>query len=121
MENVFRLLANRWRIFRAPIPLQPNKVEIVTMATVTLHNWLIKGPSKYVYVSPRVIDTVNPATGEIVPGSWRDDGTPSKNLLPLAMLRHGNNPSNHAKRVRDEFKEYFNCEGEVGWQWDKCM
>ena len=42
-------------------------------------------------------------------------------VLPLAMLRHGNNPSNHAKRVRDEFKEYFNCEGEVGWQWDKCM
>ena len=110
MENVFDLLANRWRIFRAPIPLQPNKVEIVTMAIVTLHNWLA-----------RVIDTVNPATGEIVPGSWRDDGTPSKNLLPLAMLRHGNNPSNHAKRVRDEFKEYFNCEGEVGWQWDKCM
>ena len=121
VENVFRLLANRWRIFRAPIPLQPNKVEIVTMATVALHNWLIKGPSKYVYVPPRVIDTVNPATGEIVLGSWRDDGTPSKNLLPLAMLRHGNNPSNHAKRVRDEFKEYFNCEGEVGWQWDKCM
>ena len=121
VENVFGLLANRWRIFCAPIPLQPNKVEIVTMAIVTLHNWLIKGPSKDVYVPPRVIDTVNPATGKIVPGSWRDDGTPSKNLLPLAMLRHGNNPSNHAKRVRDEFKEYFNCEGEVGRQWDKCM
>ena len=121
VENVFGRLANRWRIFCAPIPLQPNKVEIVTMAIVTLHNWLIKGPSKDVYVPPRVIDTVNPATGKIVPGSWRDDGTPSKNLLPLAMLRHGNNPSNQAKRVRDEFKEYFNCEGEVGRQWDKCM
>ena len=91
------------------------------MATVTLHNWLIKGPSKDVYVPPRVIDTVIPSTGEIVPGSWRDDGIPSKNLLPLAILRHGNKPSNHAKRVRDEFKEYFNCEGVVDWQWDKCM
>ena len=69
MENVFGLLANRWRIFRAPIPLQPNKVEIVTMATVTLHKWLIKRPSKDVYVPPRVIDTINPATSEIVPGS----------------------------------------------------
>ena len=87
VENVFGLLANRWRIFRAPIPLQPNKVEIVTMAVVTLHNWLIKGSSKDVYVPPRVVDTVNPSTGEIVPGSWRDDGTPSRNLLPLAMLR----------------------------------
>ncbi|PFX24863.1 putative nuclease HARBI1 [Stylophora pistillata] len=121
VENVFGLLANRWRIFRALIALQPNKVEIVTMAVVTLHNWLIKGSSKDVYVPPRVVDTVNPFTGEIVPGSWRDDGTPSQNLQPLAMLRYGNNPSNHAKRVRDEFNEYFNCEGQVGWQWEKCM
>jgi len=121
VENVFDLLANRWRIFRAPIPLQLNKVETVTIAIVTLHNWLIKGSSKDVYVPPRVIDNVNLSTGEIVLGSWRDDGTPSKNLLPLAMLRYGNNPSNHAKRVRDELKEYFNCEGAVDWQWDKCM
>ena len=32
------------------------------MAIVTLHNWLIKGPSKDAYVPPHVIDIVNPAT-----------------------------------------------------------
>jgi len=69
VENVFGLLAKCWQIFRAPISFQPKKVEIVAMATVTLHNWLIKGPSKDVYVPPCVIDTINPSTSEIVPDS----------------------------------------------------
>ena len=122
VENVFGLLANRWQVFGSPIALCPNKVEVVTMATVILHNWLIKGPSRDVYAPPAIVDTVNPSTSEVVPGSWRNDCSfPSANLLPLARLSHGTKSSLHAKNVRDEFKEYFNVEGEVSWQWDKCM
>ena len=122
VENVFGLLANRWQVFGSPIALCPNKVEVVTIATVILHNCLIKGPSRDVYAPPAIVDTVNPSTSEVVPGSWRNDCSfPSANLLPLARLSHGNKSSLHPKNIRDEFKEYFNVEGEVSWQWDKCM
>lgn len=91
LENVFGLLANQWQVFGSPIALCPNKVEVVTMATVMLHNWLIKGPSRDVYAPPAIVDTVNPSTSEVVPGSWRNDCSfPSANLLPLARLSHGN-------------------------------
>lgn len=85
------------------------------MVIVIFYNWLIKGLLKYVYVLFCVIDIVNLVIGEIVLGFWRDDGIFFKNLLFLVMLRYGNNLFNYVKRVRDEFKEYFNCEGEVGW------
>ena len=41
VENVFGILANRWRVFRSPISLKPEKVQIVAMAAVVLHNWLL--------------------------------------------------------------------------------
>ena len=43
VENVFGILANRWWVFGSPICLKPNKIKLVTVAAVTLHNWLIRG------------------------------------------------------------------------------
>ena len=31
-----------------------------------------------------------------------------------------NNHSSEAKLIRDEFKEYFNNDGAVTWQWHAC-
>ena len=39
-ENGFGILANMWRVFRAPILLQPDKVIKTTLATLVLHNFL---------------------------------------------------------------------------------
>lgn len=44
-----------------------------------------KDHQKIIHVPPSVIDTVNPSTGKIVPGSWRNDGTPSKKLIDLGQ------------------------------------
>ena len=39
-ENGFGILANKWRVFCRPFSLEPEKVKIVTLAAITLHNWL---------------------------------------------------------------------------------
>jgi len=108
VEDVFGILANQWRFLRALIPLQPPKAKLVTMATVILHNWLIKGSSKGVYAPPSLADCVDSRTNEILPGSWGEDQAPAANLFPLAKQSHGNKPKNQAKIVREEFKEYLN-------------
>jgi hypothetical protein len=55
-ENVFGILANRWRIFRSPIALEPEKVEKVVMGILTLHNWLRSGQSENIYTPPGLLD-----------------------------------------------------------------
>lgn len=88
-----------------------------TITAVCLHNWLIRGVSKSIYAPQSLVDHIEP-TGEIVPGTWRDDVTVCS-LLPLQKLAHGNKPSSHAKLVGDEFKEYFYEEGTVSWAVEK--
>lgn len=39
-ENGFGIIANMWRVFRAPILLQPEKVIKITLAVLVLHNFL---------------------------------------------------------------------------------
>ena len=45
--------------------------------------------------------------GEVLPESWQD----------LPRLTHEHNFSADARVVREEFCNYFNNEGAVGWQW----
>lgn len=63
-ENGFGILADRWRVFRRPFSLQPEKVKIITIATITLHNWLRKD-SLYgkVYISRDLVDSENLESG----------------------------------------------------------
>ena len=39
-ENSFGILANMWHVFRRPFALESEKVKMITLATITLHNWL---------------------------------------------------------------------------------
>ena len=39
-ENGFGIMANRWRVFRAPIQLPPNTVVGLVLAALVLHNYL---------------------------------------------------------------------------------
>ena len=52
-------------------------------------------------------------------GEWRNQES-SNVLYPLQTPPRGNNASISAKNARDNFKDYFMCEGAVDWQWDKC-
>ena len=116
-ENGFGILANKWRVFRRPFSLEPEKVKITTLAAITLHNWL-RSESKIekIDIPVGLTDRENIETGEFFEGTWRSDkyqGT----WYPIQNSLHGNRSSNLAREVRDEFTEYFMNEGCVPWQW----
>ena len=73
-ENAFGILANCWRVFRKPFLLEPEKVKAITLAVLTLHNWLRKKSDiGKVYFLPTLVDREDPETGEIIEGSWRKE------------------------------------------------
>ena len=53
VENVFGILVNRFRIFMAPINLNPEEVEVITFACCALHNLLRskKNHVPYIYAT----------------------------------------------------------------------
>ena len=116
-EKGFDILANKWRVFRRPFSLEPEKVKIVILAAITIHNWL-RSESKIgkIDIPVGLTDRENIETGEFFEGTWRSDkyqGT----WYPIQNSLHGNRSSNLAREVRDEFTEYFMNEGCVPWQW----
>lgn len=115
-ENGFGILANRWRIFRRPIALEPEKVRTLTLAAITLHNWQrsISSIGK-VDLAKGLVDQESPS-GEIILGSWRDD-EPTGTWFSILNDKYGNRPNNVSKSIREEFTQYFNMEGVVSWQW----
>ena len=69
-------------------------------------------------VSSTLVDSEDEATGDVTPGTWR-----AQSFAPVwedfnPQCRH--NYGMRAKQIRDEFKEYFNNEGVVPWQWRQC-
>jgi len=104
-ENAFGILANKWRIFLSPVALEPEKVQMITLAALTLHNFLLsKKTSNY-----GNIDDLSMGDSEVTSSSWLDLSLPCSN-----------NHSSEAKLIRDEFKDYFNNDGAVSWQWHAC-
>ncbi|KAG8230201.1 hypothetical protein J437_LFUL009881 [Ladona fulva] len=99
VENVFGLLASRFRILRNTILLQPEKVITVVSAIVCIHNFLISRNSNQIYLPPGTFDQENEL--EI---STNESSTSS--LLSLETFS-GHNYSNASKEVREEFKNYF--------------
>lgn len=105
-ENIFGTLGNRWRCLRAPLLLCPEKVQEITMAILTLHNWLRSDKASCnIYCPQTLIDREDPDTGELITGSRRDD-FPSESLLPLQpALVH--NYTREAKEMCEEFTRWF--------------
>ena len=69
-ENAFGILANRWRVFRKPFLLEPEKFKAFTLAVLTLHNWFRnESDIGKVYFSPTLVDREDPETGKIIEGS----------------------------------------------------
>ena len=89
MENAFGILSNRFRVFMTPMGLAPEKVEIITMACCSLHNFLrSRKEANAIYMPPGSTDTEDPVTHEIQPGEWHQS-LQSTGLIPLS--RQGSN------------------------------
>jgi len=117
VENLFGIVANRWRVFRGVIQLAPSSIESLVIAALMPHNFLRKSSSRNQYCPSGLLDT-ELSNGERAEGLWRQE-TPGNSFLPLAVPTTGHNASKDAKLVQDTFKAYFVNEGAVEWQWDK--
>ena len=117
-ENLFGIIANRWRVFRTVILLSPETIQILAMATLALHNFLRQSSSKNIYCPHGLADTVE-KIGEVIPGQWRNS-PPTESFLHLQASSSGHNSTNRAKHVRELFKDYFCNEGAVSWQRGQC-
>ncbi|KAB0803707.1 hypothetical protein PPYR_00677 [Photinus pyralis] len=110
VENVFGILASRFRIFHTAINLDLNNIEKVVMASCVLHNFL-RSRSGCQYLPRDAIYSEDTENGTTRTGLVADDSN-------LANLQSGpnRNPSTEAKEVRDNFVQYFNNEGAVHFQ-----
>ena len=111
VENVFGILASRFRIFHAPINLALKNIVKIVMATCALHNFLIEH-------QPRTYAPVNLMYGENTQdGSVTSVGCDStqSNMIPLNRGNRGNICSD-AKETRESFMNYFMNDGQIPWQ-----
>lgn len=93
VEAAFGILASRFRILRNPIPLDVEKVQLITHVCCILHNFLLE------HQPVAEDEKVEPWLTEDLPGSDRQ--TRSKEFF---------------HRVRNEFILYFCSNGAVSWQ-----
>ena len=111
VENAFGILANRLRVFRSPICLEPDRVINITMAALCIHNFL-RGRRSAAYTPPLFTDWED-ANHINIDGTWRAEGTGTlqpMNCNPLVP-----------KTQRDILRDYFvSPAGSVPWQ-ENCI
>lgn len=96
VENAFGILANRFRVFLTTINLNAEKVQTITLACCTLHNFLrAECPNS-------------------IPEDLDEDY-----VFQFGLSHQGGNRTRHAcVAAREEFCDYFVNEGAVPWQWN---
>lgn len=114
VENVFGIMSARFRVLRQPSNLDEDKTRKVALAISALHNFLMTR-SPRVYAPPGSFDRFD-TNGSIIPGEWRENVTDTS-MYPL----ESDTPyiADDAKKIRDEFAQYFVNEGEVSWQYQQ--
>lgn len=112
IENIFGILAARWRIYRKPIIASNATVVAIIKATVCLHNFLMDDKQ---YFTSSCVDREN-NEGEIIDGDWRRDE--NVNLPPVGRTST-NMYGRQAEKMRESLTRYFMNEGSVPFQWNK--
>jgi hypothetical protein len=104
VENAFGILANRFRVFLAPIPLAPKKVQTIVLTACLLHNFL-RGKVIQNSLTEASVAETDTITVQSSGQSW----------LSLATCQQ-RRYTDQANEIRNEFCEYFSSEGSVAWQ-----
>lgn len=109
VENVFGIMASRFRIFHVPINMKLENIDTIVMACCVLHNYLrrTQGTS---YASP-----------DITEHNGNADNITNETENAFISLERGHNrrAGEEAKQVREKFLMYFNGEGALDWQEEK--
>lgn len=104
VENVFGVLTAVFRIFKKPIEIAVDKVPVITMTCILLHNFLRRSnSSRNIYTPPGTFDSI--VNGEFVEGSWRENNSDSRAICPIAPVARRAPTS--VLEIRSEFATYF--------------
>lgn len=110
VENAFGIMTSKFRIYRTPIYVCPDKVDKIVKATCVIHNWLMKTALQN-YAPVGTLDTDDRQ------GTWRQE--PGSNYIADLVHQGSNYYSQLAEQQRSCLKNYFNGEGAVPWQADR--
>lgn len=111
VENVFGLIAARFRVLHTAINMTPIKIQFIVLAICTLHNYLMKRNKRYIGID--TFDSENKESHEIMENAeWRQHDV---ELCPI-QVTGTKNYTFDAKRNRNDYLEYFNGRGQVDWQ-----
>ncbi|XP_076056365.1 uncharacterized protein LOC143034318 [Oratosquilla oratoria] len=102
IENVFGILAARFRIFHTKINLGLQNINSLVMACCILYNFL------------RITSSGHYTQSECFDVEDTESGTDSSNLVSL-NIGHNRHPAQDAKQVREMYLQYFNNEGKLSW------
>lgn len=117
VENAFGILVMRWQVFRSPMCCTLETAENIVLATVCLHNFIMRSRENRVldnYVPPGTVD-VEQEDGTLIPGEWREMIVGENGALqPLPAV-----PKRCTKRateIRKDLMRYLNGVGAVPLQ-----
>lgn len=116
MENVFGVIASRFRVLQTEIVFNPEETSHICVAIATLHNILreVCGAS---YMPAGLIDAED-NNFSVLPGAWRMRDPTREPLLDHNPTQ-ARNASTCAKVMRDKLANYFLSDlGSVSWQLD---
>lgn len=116
IENVFGIMSARFRVLRSAILLAAEGTKKVTLACCVLHNYLLTTNNKK-YAPLGTFDRYD-ENGGVIEGGWRSEiNEPNLSTYPL-QVNPGPDVPTSAKKVQEEFAEYFIEEGELEWQYN---
>lgn len=111
VENAFGILSNRFRFLHKPMEVTPERAKKMIMCACVLHNFLsLRKPRQFA----AEVDTENPDTHEVQPGTWRVEL--ANNTLTNLQALAGNTSSKAGKEQREYLTWYYNTIGAVPWQ-----
>lgn len=110
IENVFGIMAARFRILHTAINLRLDRIDLVVLTCAVLHNFLRRkcGSS---YIPPESMDSENWLQSTITNGLRMEP-----NIVAGLQQGHNRHFGREANESRNTFLDYFNNEGKVNWQ-----
>lgn len=115
IENCFGILAARWRILLTTIEASPDFAEVVVLACVALHNFIMLNDPERWYCPENYVDREQD-NGHVIEGEWRDEVKSSGNTPLRSMTTHARRSSESALQLRDRLADYFLNEGAISFQ-----
>lgn len=111
VENTFGILVTRFRVFLNNIDMTPDKIDTITLAACSLHNWLRK--TSDMYITQRCVDFEDIQQHVVIRGSWRDQLRIAMESLPATRSNHA---SRRAVAIRNAYAQLFETTEALPWQ-----